>query len=193
MNTSRKVFIVYCLGGNTEIEIEDLCDILNNLSRNSQGRVVFKCECDLKHRLKVGTEWSNWTVQQIKQADIVLLVCSRQLYDCLSQPREPPPIQTATGPVCAAAICNLCSSGKFIPVFLNHCIDRDLVPTSLAGRKAYRVNTTGLMAIETDGMDEEEFNQIIKNYLLDHQEDEMKDLIELVECLGCMWFNVGQF
>lgn len=184
----RKVFIVYSNEDTTVEEIEDLCDILNKLSTNSQARVEFVCDCDLKHRQEFGIEWSNWTEQQIRQADIVLLVCSHRLHACLSQWWNPPAIKTATGLVSAAAITNHCSilrqsSRKFIPVFLNRSIDRDLVPTSLVGRKAFCVNTTGLMAIETDGMSEEEFSQAIREYLRDHQADDTKDLVELLECL----------
>ena len=58
------------------------------------------------------------------------------------------------------------------------------MPVSLAGRKAYKVKTAGLMAILLDGKDEEEFSQSTSEYLCDHQEDETKDLIELVHCLG---------
>ena len=128
-------------------------------------------------------------MQKIQEADVVLLICSPELHSCLSQCKDSTPIQTAMGPVSAAAIANLCSiledsARKFIPVFLNQPIDPKLVPASLAGRKAYEVKTAGLMAILSDGKDEEEFSQSISEYLRDHQEDETKDLIELVQCLG---------
>ena len=184
----RKVFIVYF--NEDPAKIEDLCDILNNLTKLTPHR-SFVCDCDIQHRDEVGNDWSNWTVQQIREADIVLLVCSPQLHACLSQVKDPPPIQTATGLVSASAIANLCSilrdsSGKFIPVFLNRPINTNLVPMSLAGRRAYRVNTIGLMAIQTVGLCEEEFVRVVRSYLVNHKDDEARDLIDLVGCLQCV-------
>ena len=183
----KKVFIVY-ERSTKEDEIQNLCDILNVLSNAPQGR-VFVCDCDIQHRGEVGIDWNNWTVQQIEKADVVLLVCSPKLHSFLSQCRDQTPIQTTTGLVSAAAIANLCSiqgsANKFIPVFLNHPIDTKLVPTSLAGRKAYDVSIAGLMAIRSDGLKKEEFTQKINDYLNTHKEDETKGLIELVQCLHC--------
>ena len=181
------MFIVYFNEDPTKIE--DLCDILNKLSSLSSQR-TFMCDCDIQHKDEVGNDWNNWTEQQIREADVVLLVCSAQLHTCLSQVTSPPPIQTATGLVSGSAIANLCSilrdsSRKFIPVFLNQPINADLVPTSLIGRRAYRVNTTGLMAIQAVGLNEEQFNRVVRTYLLNHREDEARDLIDLVGCLRC--------
>ena len=183
----KKVFIIYEIS-TTRIEIENLRDILNVLSHTPQGQ-AFTCDCDIQHGGDVGIDWSNWTVQQIQKADVVLLVCSPKLHTYLSQCRDPTPIQTAMGAVSAAAIANLFniledSARKFIPIFLNQPIDAKLVPASLAGRKAYEVQTAGLMALQSEGMSGEEFSQITSEYLSDHQENETKDLIELIQCLS---------
>ena len=83
------------------------------------------------------------TERMIEEADFVLLVCSPQLYGCLSQAKSSPLIHTAVAVISGAAIANLCSistdSSKFIPVFLNQNVDRKFVPNSLKSHKVYEL------------------------------------------------------
>ena len=148
----RKVFIVYHKDSHiTEIQIEGLCDILNKLWAKG-----FVCDCDVLHRTEPGINWNNWTERMIEEADFVLLVCSPQLYGCLSQAKSSPLIHTAVAVISGAAIANLCSistdSSKFIPVFLNQNVDRKFVPNSLKSHKVYELITTGLMKIPSNGI-----------------------------------------
>lgn len=122
----------------------------------------------------------------IEEADFVLLVCSPQLYGCLSQAKSSPLIHTAVAVISGAAIANLCSistdSSKFIPVFLNQNVDRKFVPNSLKSHKVYELITTGLMKIPSNGIPADKFHQEIQEYL-DQNDRETKDLLELVVCL----------
>ena len=132
-----------------------------------------------------GTNWNSWTVEKIKKADIVLLVCSEKLCASLSQSTNPPPIETAAGQISASAITNLCSiisstTGKFIPIFLNQPVNKDIIPASLADRKAYQVNTTKFMEIQCNTTEEENWRYAVGEYL---READAEDFVNLLNCL----------
>ena len=156
-----------------------MCDILNKLSKECV------CDCDIVHRTEPGIDWNNWTQRKIQEANFVLLVCSKQLYDCLSQAKNSPLIRTAVAMISGAAIANLCSmtdSSKFIPIFLNQDVDHDIVPNCLKSRKVYKLITTGLMDIPSDGVPADVFHRAIQEYF-NQNFSETKDVIDLVECL----------
>lgn len=181
LSACRKVFIVYYKdSAATEIQIEGLCDILNKLSNE------YICDCDILHRTEPGIiNWNNWTQQEIEKADCVILVCSQQLYDCLSQATSSPLIQTAVAAISGTAIANLCSmtnSSKFIPVFLDRDVDHNFLPNCLKSRKVYKLMTTGLMNIPSNGVPADVFYQTMQEYL-HHNISETEDLIDLVICL----------
>ena len=182
---NKKVFVVYYSSKNAT-DIEDLCTILS-LPSESPVHCHVHCYCDVNHKLEIGTNWNTWTEQQIQAADVVLLVCSPALHNCLTHPRGSCTIITATGDVSGTAIANLCSidnqcSYKFTPIFLNQPIDRILIPLSLAGGKAYQVNITGLTALN-EKLKKKNFQAEVQRYLQDNQNSEARGLIELMEFL----------
>lgn len=180
----KTVFIIYSkhrvgLSDNQFYEqVLQLADYLNLMSRDDNGRRLFKCDFDGYHMTEVIHNWSNKIMSWIQHADYILLILTPELHHCLTHSNEDP-IEMMWGGVSSLAITNLFSasasrSRSFIPVFLNMAPDHHLIPPSLASNASY--------GIRMENLDTNSGVELQQMYLNSHQE-EMSDLINLLKHL----------
>ena len=90
----KKIFILN--DSSTDAETQDLCDILNKLSRRADGERAFTCH-SIQNLDKIVDNLTNWVVSEINDSAIVLLVCSFEMCNCLMQVNNPKYLDVTTG------------------------------------------------------------------------------------------------
>ena len=124
--------------------------------------------------------YSNWVVSQIKESTIVLLVCSDKMHECLMQVTGPNNLYVTTGVLCGITIFNAIKQtiGKFSLVSLNRTTNLHQVPTTLAERKHYVINTDELCARERLCAAEDELQAEMEKYIGSAAGKDLNSLLE---------------
>ena len=161
--------------------------MLNHFSYKDvdSGEQHYSCTVDFSYeRHATVTNWSNWTERKIKDATHVLIVCTPELHDHLSQ-TDSTVFETHRGPVSSNMVANLMTdqkhSSKFIPVFLNTPVNRSHVPAALLGKRCYELRINQLIKNTMNDDDTQIYDGAVTMYLSHH--DEMKDLTDLITIL----------
>ena len=179
------MFILYC--NNTSDQVWDFFKMLNHFSIKDvdSGEQHYSCTVDFTYEGHVTvTNWSNWTERKIKDATHVLIVCTPELHDHLSQTSSTV-FETHLGPVSSNMVANLMTdqkhSSKFIPVFLNTPINKSHVPAALLGKRCYELRINQLIKNTMNDDYVQKYDGAVTEYLDRHVE--MKDLTDLIAIL----------
>lgn len=161
--------------------------MLQLFSNKSSGNYHYHCTADVLVEpcdTATITNWSNWTDLKIREATHVIIVCTPQLFDSLHRSTGTT-FMMYRGPVGSDVVSNLLmdreNGCKFIPVFLNSCFRRDLVPTALRTRRCYTLHVDAMLHdlnITDNNIGDE---KKITDYLKTHAE--MSDFLDLIRLL----------
>ena len=165
----------------TDARTQDLNDILNQFSTNSDGTPVYKCQC-IPHHNEIIDDWTNWVVLQITQSHHVLLVCSADMKCCLEQ-SDSINISTTHGELSSISILNAIrvKPGKFSLVLLNQPTDNgDLIPMALKSNKRYLINTEEVKGLQKCDMTREDLADAVQRYMKTSKGKDLKDLFQML-------------
>ena len=165
----------------TDARTQDLNDILNQFSTNSDGTPAYKCQC-IPCTNEIIDDWTNWVVLQITQSHHVLLVCSIDMKCCLEQ-SDSINISTTRGELSSISILNAIrvKPGKFSLVFLNQSTDNsDLIPMALKSNKRYSINIEEVVGLQKHGMTKEDLADAVQRYMKTSKGKDLKDLFQML-------------
>ena len=175
----KQVFILN--DSSTDEETQDLNDILNQFSTNSDRTPAYKCEC-IPHHNEIIDDWTNWVVLQITQSHHVLLVCSTDMKRCLEQ-SDSIKINITHGELFNTTILNAIREkpGKFSLIFLNQLTDNsDLIPMDLKSNRQYSVNTEEVRALRQPDMTKEDLADAVQRYMKTSKGKDLKNLFQML-------------
>ena len=140
-----KVFILYCKDETLEdfgVTGDEFCrDVLELVDILVYCGGIGPCIVDF-YEQEEQQSWNAWTVRKMAECTHVLVVCSRQLIEHLTQPGRQD-VFMERGMFFSDAVINTIIAPKFVPVFLNASIPRDYkswVPAQLHGSRHYRLH-----------------------------------------------------
>ena len=166
----------------TDARTQDLNDILNQFSTNSDGTPAYMCQCIPDHN-KITDDWTNWVVLQLTQSHHVLLVCSTDMKCCLEQ-SDSIKINITRGVLFNTTILNAIRErpGKFSLILLNQPTDNsDLIPMALKSNKLYSVNTEKVRGLQKPGMTEKDLADAVQQYMETPEGKDLKDLFQMLK------------
>ena len=161
----RKIFVLNDLS--TDEATLDLCDILNRLSHAGDQVRWYECDCIQYHRAEIFDSWINWVESKITDSHKVLLICSKRISQCLKKWKDLDKLNITCGELSSATILNIIqgSPGKFLLIFLNQPIDKNLIPTALKENKRFSVDTERAMTLHHSCTSEDELAAGMQRHL----------------------------
>lgn len=125
--------------------------------------------------------WNQWTQKKIEESTNVVMVCSPQFIQHLSQ-RERRTVQMHNGLFFSDTVVNSIVAPKFVPVFLNHCIPaapKDWLPPQMHAASTFWLGNLRelFQDIHAQEYTDVERNQVLSQRLTDSKHKEVARLV----------------
>ena len=141
---AAKAFIVYQNKGN-------LCDQVYNFACFLRARCGVDCDVASYHLDKNVTDWNNYIVERINNAEYILLVCTKELQEQLADHRHHKKVEMtkSSGPFILSTAFNSLLEGKpkTLPIILEEG-SRKYIPTLLQSTTIYTIPFDSFTSID---------------------------------------------
>lgn len=122
------IFILYCkdklLQKTCGVSENVFCGDVEELARALMKYGGIKCILDI-YETEHQHNWSLWTEKNIKECQYVIMVCSPLLFESLTSSGKTD-VPMWNGMFFSDSVVNHITAPKFVPVFLNECMPKDL-------------------------------------------------------------------
>ena len=167
------VFILYCRGGISTDDLEDLLEVLELCG--------IKAHIDLnvqETHWQFPENWTRWMQEELGTCAHVLVICSSQLLEAFAHANDSQMgyVEMFRGQFHAKSILNCIQPSKTALLFVNCSKDPRIIPLpQLWDRRSFELNLTNLLEVSED--DETQLENAIQH------NDNFKDFNDLVQHL----------